>query len=159
MREVVLVEDNNRESMLNTSPNTVSNHDIAKILLNHFLGNDWYVSDPLSADQINAIALDKILSRYTGARKQSKIDINIFNEWWTLERVEAPKAIIGYYNAETKKICIGRRLSKRKFRKTLIQYLIDILFKMAPTSDLKTFTERYLEGICKIIDRACKKMF
>lgn len=36
------------------------------ILIDHFLGEDWYVSDPLGPTQVNAIAVDEILSKYSG---------------------------------------------------------------------------------------------
>lgn len=35
-----------------------------KILIEHFLGNDWYVIDPLSTDQIYTVAIYDILEKY-----------------------------------------------------------------------------------------------
>lgn len=37
------------------------------ILIDHFLGEDWYVVDPFEPTQVNAIAVDEILSKYSGA--------------------------------------------------------------------------------------------
>lgn len=37
------------------------------LLIDHFLGEDWYVVDPLEPTQVNAIAVDEILSKYSGA--------------------------------------------------------------------------------------------
>ena len=36
------------------------------ILIEHFLGPDWYVVDPLGPKQVNAIAVDEILKKYSG---------------------------------------------------------------------------------------------
>lgn len=36
------------------------------ILIDYFLGEDWYVADPLGPTQVNAIAVDEILSKYSG---------------------------------------------------------------------------------------------
>ena len=35
-----------------------------RILIDHFLGKDWYVVDPLTSEQVNAIAVDEIIKKY-----------------------------------------------------------------------------------------------
>jgi len=34
------------------------------ILKDHFLGDHWYVADPLSPEQVNAIIVDNMLRKY-----------------------------------------------------------------------------------------------
>lgn len=34
------------------------------ILIKHFLGEDWYVVDPLSVSQVNSVAVLEILQKY-----------------------------------------------------------------------------------------------
>lgn len=38
-------------------------------LVDHFLGKNWYVVDPLSQTQVNAIALEEIKSKYPKKKK------------------------------------------------------------------------------------------
>ena len=39
------------------------------ILIRHLLGEDWYVVDPLSPTQVNAIAVDEIIHKYPKKKK------------------------------------------------------------------------------------------
>ena len=39
------------------------------ILIEHFLGKDWYVIDPLSPDQIYTVAIYDILEKYKGKKR------------------------------------------------------------------------------------------
>ena len=42
-------------------------------LIDHFLGKDWYVVDPLGVSQVNAIAVDEIKKRFPNKPKRN---------WW-----------------------------------------------------------------------------
>ena len=44
------------------------------ILINYFLGEDWYVVDPLTTIQVNAIAIDDIRYKYKSKAKAHKHD-------------------------------------------------------------------------------------
>jgi len=37
-------------------------------LIDHFLGKDWYVADPLSSKQVNTIAIEEILKKYPSGK-------------------------------------------------------------------------------------------
>lgn len=39
-----------------------------RILMKHFLGNDWYVVDPLCNEQVNTVAIYEILERYPSGK-------------------------------------------------------------------------------------------
>jgi hypothetical protein len=42
------------------------------ILIEHFLGKDWYVIDPLGQDQIYTVAIYDILEKYKGKKNDYK---------------------------------------------------------------------------------------
>ena len=47
------------------------------VLMNHFLGEDWYVVDPLSQKQVNAIVVDAIISRYPKKKKWKVVKVEV----------------------------------------------------------------------------------
>jgi hypothetical protein len=38
------------------------------ILMKHFLGNDWYVVDPIRNDQVNSVVIYEILKKYPSGK-------------------------------------------------------------------------------------------
>lgn len=42
----------------------LSNGEAMQELINYILGNNWYVVDPLSQNQVNAIAVDEIKKKF-----------------------------------------------------------------------------------------------
>lgn len=42
----------------------LSDREATQELINYILGNDWYVVDPLSQNQVNAIAVDEIKKKF-----------------------------------------------------------------------------------------------
>lgn len=42
----------------------LSDKELREELIEYILGKDWYVIDPLSQDQINAIAVDEIKHKF-----------------------------------------------------------------------------------------------
>lgn len=42
-------------------------------LRDYFLGEDWYVVDPLGTSQVNAIAVEEIKQKYRGRKREDKI--------------------------------------------------------------------------------------
>lgn len=49
---------------INGNIHGISDKEFIRIIFNHFLGRDFYFVDPLSNEQINALAVEEILSRY-----------------------------------------------------------------------------------------------
>lgn len=39
-----------------------------RILIKHFLGEDWYAVDPISTEQVNSVAIYEILERYPSGK-------------------------------------------------------------------------------------------
>lgn len=48
------------------SLNSLDGQEALNVLIEHFLGPEWYVTDPLGPKQVNAIAVDEILKKYSG---------------------------------------------------------------------------------------------
>lgn len=44
--------------------NPITDREMVQEIIDYFLGEDWYVVDPLATVQINAIALDEIKAKY-----------------------------------------------------------------------------------------------
>lgn len=42
--------------------------DVVNKLCEHFLGADWYISDPVTNEQANAIILEEIMERFPSGR-------------------------------------------------------------------------------------------
>lgn len=65
-----------------TSELGMSGQDFANVVIKELLGDDWYVVDPIPAEQINIIALEEILEKYSPRKKDKgpkicKYDSNI----------------------------------------------------------------------------------
>lgn len=55
----------NREDKDNIFGVGITDAEFRKFAIDYLLGEDWYVVDPLGQTQINEIALDEILSKYS----------------------------------------------------------------------------------------------
>lgn len=55
----------NREDKDNIFVVGVSDAEFRQFIINYLLGEDWYVVEPLGQTQINEVALDKILEKYS----------------------------------------------------------------------------------------------
>ena len=63
----------NREDKDNIFGVGVSDAEFRRFIIDYLLGEDWYVVDPLGQTQINEIALDEILEKYSKRyRKECK---------------------------------------------------------------------------------------
>lgn len=49
-------------------------------LIDYLLGEDWYVSDPVGAEQVNSEAVDSILLKY--CKRRYRKEIKIEREKW-----------------------------------------------------------------------------
>lgn len=59
----------------NLYPNPISGQDAFNEICEYILGKDWYVVDPMSTDQVNAIALQEMKDAwdmYTGKKMKDK---------------------------------------------------------------------------------------
>lgn len=57
-----------REDKDNILPPATDGQEGLCILYKHFLGEDWYVVDPLHPTQINTVAIAEILKRYPSGK-------------------------------------------------------------------------------------------
>ena len=57
----------------NLMPEPTSDADFRKSIIKYFLGDDWYVTDPLGQEQINTCALFSIKSHYKGINSKNKL--------------------------------------------------------------------------------------
>lgn len=48
----------------NIYPESMTDREFVQIMLDYFLGEDYYVADPLGHEQINTIVACEIISRY-----------------------------------------------------------------------------------------------
>lgn len=55
----------NREDKNNMCGVGISDSDFRHFIINYLLGDDWYVTDPISQEQVNEIALCEILKKYS----------------------------------------------------------------------------------------------
>lgn len=63
----------NREDKDNIFCVGVSDAEFRMFIINYLLGEDWYVTDPIGQTQVNEIALDEILNKYSKRyRKECK---------------------------------------------------------------------------------------
>ena len=53
----------------NIYPESTSDKNAIRLLIDYFLGKDWYVVDPISHDQINTIAVNEIIKKYPKKKK------------------------------------------------------------------------------------------
>lgn len=54
----------------NFYPRPTSDKHFRRLIIDHFLGEDWYVIDPLSSEQINTVALAEIMGKYKGYKNK-----------------------------------------------------------------------------------------
>lgn len=62
----------NREDKDNIFGVGISDAEFRQFAIQYLLGADWYVVDPLGGDQINEIALEEILEKYSKRYRQEK---------------------------------------------------------------------------------------
>lgn len=43
----------------------ITDEEFITFIINYLLGEDWYVTDPLGHNQVNQIALEEILNKYS----------------------------------------------------------------------------------------------
>lgn len=60
----------NREDKDNMFGVGITDAEFRKFAIDYLLGEDWYVVDPLGQTQINEIALEQILSKYSKRYKK-----------------------------------------------------------------------------------------
>lgn len=53
-------------------PPPTTDRDGLRILINHFLGDDWYVVMPLGHEQVNSEAIYEILRKYPNAEQEKE---------------------------------------------------------------------------------------
>ena len=56
--------NNESKETSNLFPSGISDKKFRESIINYFLGEDWYVADPLGQEQINEVALDRIKRYY-----------------------------------------------------------------------------------------------
>ena len=56
---------NNREDKNNLYGVGICDANFRHFIINYLLGDDWYVTDPISQEQVNEIALCEILKKYS----------------------------------------------------------------------------------------------
>ena len=54
----------------NIFPAPTSDAEGLNILIKHFLGDNWYIVDPLSHKQVNSVAIYEILEKYPNAEQE-----------------------------------------------------------------------------------------
>ena len=54
-----------REDKDNIFPVGISDAEFRAFIIDYLLGEDWYVVDPLGQNQINELAMDEILEKYS----------------------------------------------------------------------------------------------
>ena len=58
-----------RAEYLNKVSQIYTSQEVVNLLISYFLGEDWYVVDSLSTNQVNSIALIEIKKKYQGKMK------------------------------------------------------------------------------------------
>ncbi len=62
----------NREDKDNIFGVGISDSEFVTFAIDYLLGKDWYVTDPLGKEQINEIALEEILEKYSKEYRKEK---------------------------------------------------------------------------------------
>ena len=62
----------NREDKNNMFGVGISDREFVRFAIDYLLGEDWYVVDPLGHDQINEIAIEQILEKYSKRYREEK---------------------------------------------------------------------------------------
>ena len=63
--DFALEKEKNREDKDNIYCTGITDREFVHFIIKYLLGEDWYVVDPLGYYQINQIALEEILVRYS----------------------------------------------------------------------------------------------
>jgi len=71
----------NREDKDNIFGVGITDAEFRKFAIDYLLGEDWYVVDPLGQTQINEIALDEILSKYSKRFKKEIKSLRSIRRW------------------------------------------------------------------------------
>ncbi len=71
----------NREDKDNIFGVGITDAEFRKFVIDYLLGEDWYVVDPLGREQINEIALDEILSKYSKRFKKEIKSLRSIKRW------------------------------------------------------------------------------
>ena len=56
----------------NIFPPPITDREFVEIIRNHLLGDNWYIVNPISHEQINAEAIWEILSRYPHGEQEKE---------------------------------------------------------------------------------------
>ena len=70
-------KESKREDKDNIYCTGITDKEFVHFIIKYLLGEDWYVVDPLGHDQINQIALEEILDKYS---KEFRKEIKRFNK-------------------------------------------------------------------------------
>ena len=71
-------KESKREDKDNIFCSGITDREFVHFAIRYLLGDDWYVADPLGHEQINQVALEEILNKYSkqyrkeALRKQNK---------------------------------------------------------------------------------------
>ena len=76
-------KESKREDKDNIYCTGITDREFVHFIIKYLLGEDWYVVDPLGHDQINQIALEEILDKYS---KRFRKEIKRFNKSKELEQ-------------------------------------------------------------------------
>ena len=71
----------NREDKNNIFGVGITDAEFRKFAIDYLLGEDWFVVDPLGQTQINEIALDEILSKYSKRFKKEIKSLRSIRRW------------------------------------------------------------------------------
>lgn len=70
-------KESKREDKDNIYLTGITDREFVHFIIKYLLGEDWYVVDPLGHEQINQIALEEILDKYS---KEFRKEIKRFNK-------------------------------------------------------------------------------
>ena len=70
-------KESKREDKDNIYCTGITDREFVHFIIKYLLGEDWYVVDPLGHEQINQIALEEILDKYS---KEFRKEIKRFNK-------------------------------------------------------------------------------
>ena len=63
--EYIKEKESKREDKDNIYCTGITDKEFVNFIIEYLLGEDWYVSDPLGHNQVNQIALEEILDKYS----------------------------------------------------------------------------------------------
>ena len=70
-------KESKREDKDNSYCTGITDKEFVHFIIKYLLGEDWYVVDPLGHEQLNQIALEEILDKYS---KEFRKEIKRFNK-------------------------------------------------------------------------------